>query len=542
MLTRGQNLRGRFVVLRPLGRGGMGGVFLAQDQEQDLEVAIKELLLEELAPEQVEAAVRLFQNEARILRGLEHPNLPVVHDFFQEAGSYYLVMEYIQGRTLQGLMDSQGPHPEATVLAWAQELCAVLEYLHGQDPPIVFRDLKPANVMVDPLGHLKLIDFGIARSFRPQKGTVATSADQVAGTAGYAAPEQLGGEGDERTDIYSLGATLYALLTGATPPQSLNLAAGRVRLRDIRRFNPTVSKPTVQAVSAMMRPNPKDRPPTLAAVRALLPPPPSEAPEKPRSWSWILSATTVLALFLALGVSYWRGSLPAPLGTGSPGPSASASPRPGEPASGGTGGGRTGAPHAAASGAAGPSQGSLLPWMALPEPSAPTPAEESSAAPSGGEEVPGWREIPGAPGAGGGASPLAQGRGTIQPGVGLGGVYLGMSRSELALAFGPGRASRTSLGTAYKYADHRLTVFVQKGVVVAVMARTGRFSTAGGVRPGSPRSAVRAEFGSRHQVARHLPFQGRWEIYPGCGLAFSFRKDRVEAIMVASGTTLLEGR
>lgn len=205
MLTMGQELGGRYEILRPLGRGGMGGVYLANHVELHTEVAVKEMLLEGMDPATRGAAVRQFKTEARILRQLRHPNLPLVYDFFEEDGRHYLIMEFVQGRTMQEILDEQGPVSEGQALAWARELCSVLGYLHAQDPPVIFRDLKPANVMVDANGHVKLIDFGIAKIFRPETGTGTHTAARGAGTAGYSAPEQYGGATDERTDIYSLG-------------------------------------------------------------------------------------------------------------------------------------------------------------------------------------------------------------------------------------------------------------------------------------------------------------------------------------------------
>ena len=337
MLTRGQQLAGRYEVLRPLGRGGMGGVFLARHLEVRAEVAIKELLLEGLDPARVEALGRQFRNEARILRGLRHPHLPAVYDFFEQEGRQYLVMEYIQGPTLQGVLDSQGPVPEAQALAWGRELCAVLAFLHGQDPPVLFRDLKPANVMVDASGHLKLIDFGIARSFQPEGGVAPPVGARGAGTAGYAAPEQHGGASDVRTEIYSLGATLYALLSGRTPPPSLELASGTVRLEDLRRVNPRISERTARAVAAMMSVDRARRPGSLREVRALLDAPaglPAKAGPGVRTLLvlLVLLALAALAAFLEFRSP---GSPPGPSLPGAPGTvSPSPSPTPGAEAPG----------------------------------------------------------------------------------------------------------------------------------------------------------------------------------------------------------------
>lgn len=209
-------LKQRFTVIRVIGSGAMGVVYQAHDGHDGSILAVKELSCvgnNQIDRKQYE---QLFRREARILKGLSHPNLPRVVDFFEENGKLYLVMEFIDGKSLLEILESnKGPLREIVVLRWGITISEVLRYLHNQYPPIIFRDLKPANVIETPQGHIKLVDFGIARYYRQGQCT-----DTVAlGSPGYAAPEQYYGKGqsDPRTDIYGLGVTLHVLLTDRDP-------------------------------------------------------------------------------------------------------------------------------------------------------------------------------------------------------------------------------------------------------------------------------------------------------------------------------------
>jgi len=213
-------LEGRYRVARILGCGGMGAVYLAQDiRLANKRVAVKQMVPDPTAPPAEQAqAQQQFQLEASTLASLNHPNLPRVSDFFTEGGRHYLVMDYVDGETLEDILNRTPDFlPESQVLNWASQVCDVLSYLHSRQPPVIFRDLKPANIMVDRSGAVKLIDFGIARLFKPGKHTDTLRM----GTMGYAPPEQYAGHGqtDTRSDIYSLGATLHHLLTGRDPTQ-----------------------------------------------------------------------------------------------------------------------------------------------------------------------------------------------------------------------------------------------------------------------------------------------------------------------------------
>jgi serine/threonine-protein kinase len=207
----------RYIILEKIAQGGMGAIYRAQDQRlQDKIVAVKEMSESAVAPTERERILECFKREAELLARLEHPNLVRVSDLFQEGERHYMVMEYVQGRTLEKMLEKQSkPFSEEQVLEWADQLCDVLSYLHNQKPQIVYRDIKPANVMiVDDTDIVKLIDFGIARFFKPGKRRDTIEL----GTDGYAPPEQYGkSQTDERADVYALGAMLHQLLTLRDP-------------------------------------------------------------------------------------------------------------------------------------------------------------------------------------------------------------------------------------------------------------------------------------------------------------------------------------
>src|SRR6266566_1332994 len=220
LLTPNHLLNQRYRILSQLGKGGFGAIYKAEDaQLGNRLLAVKEMSQSGLRPQEIIEATENFKREALLLAGLTHPNLPSIYDHFSEAGRWYLVMDFIEGGTLEERLNKE---PEGRLsVEEAQrigiQLCTVLGYLHGRQPPIIFRDLKPANIMMTPDAHLYLIDFGIARHFKPgqAKDTIAF------GSPGYAAPEQYGkAQTTARSDIYSLGATLHNLLTGIDPSLS----------------------------------------------------------------------------------------------------------------------------------------------------------------------------------------------------------------------------------------------------------------------------------------------------------------------------------
>jgi tetratricopeptide (TPR) repeat protein len=211
-------LNGRYQLEQRIGQGGMGAVYKAIDTRfNNRTIAIKEMSNVGLSESSIQEAEAAFERESHLLADLMHPNLPRIYDHFTENDRSYLVMDFIEGETLEDYLQRANgkPVPLDQVLTWGEELCDVLSYLHTHQPPIIFRDLKPSNVMISN-GHIFLIDFGIARVFKPGQ-----SHDTVAlGSPGFAAPEQYGkAQSTPRSDIYSLGALLHCLLTGVDPSE-----------------------------------------------------------------------------------------------------------------------------------------------------------------------------------------------------------------------------------------------------------------------------------------------------------------------------------
>ncbi len=210
-------LKERYRIIHQIGQGGQATIYKGEDTELGNRlVAIKEMSQDGLSPKELQEAADAFKREAHMLAGLQHPNIPSIYDYFQEAGHWYFVMEYIEGETLEDYFARAkgGTLPVKEVLDIGIQLCSVLEYLHNHQPPIIFRDLKPGNVMRAADGHLYLIDFGIARHFKPGQSRDTTAL----GSLGYAAPEQYGkAQTTARSDIYSLGAILHQALTGNDP-------------------------------------------------------------------------------------------------------------------------------------------------------------------------------------------------------------------------------------------------------------------------------------------------------------------------------------
>lgn len=229
----GRLLNGRYRIERKLGEGAAGVVWLVQDTRQrGQEWALKELDFNGIVSNVERAeAMDLFEREAQILVQLQHPSLPRVVERFQEGGREFLVMERVEGPTLDEVLRvRKGPASEGEVAEWASQICDVLAYLHGCVPPVVYRDLKPANVMLGVDGQIKLIDFGIARPLNPLR-----PGDTVAyGTPGYAPPEQYGGNAVPASDVYALGVTMFQLLTCRNPQvPSFNLTAARLHNADV---------------------------------------------------------------------------------------------------------------------------------------------------------------------------------------------------------------------------------------------------------------------------------------------------------------------
>ncbi|MEM8531118.1 MAG: serine/threonine-protein kinase [Chloroflexota bacterium] len=264
MLPTQMVLQERYVIAEKLGQGGMGAVYRASDRRlSTVSWAIKEMSNQAItSPLERQQARESFRNEAEMLAALSHSNLPRVIDHFEQEGKAYLVMEFVPGETLISYVQREGlPQPLPRVLSWVRQLCDVLIYLHTSNPPIIFRDLKPANIMLTPQGQLKLIDFGIARLFKPGK----EKDTQAFGTAGYSAPEQYGrGQTDARSDVYSLGVLVHQLLTGYDPTQT------PFRLPPANQIQPSVSREVSDVLSQAMDNDPAQRFTTILEFREAL--------------------------------------------------------------------------------------------------------------------------------------------------------------------------------------------------------------------------------------------------------------------------------
>jgi serine/threonine protein kinase len=258
-LTPGDLLHIRYRIIGIVGRGGMGAVYRGEDAVLLVPVAIKENL------NPLPQAVKQFKREAVLLASLRHPNLPRVTDHFIEGDLQYLIMDYVPGDDLKTILEQQGAIPESQVMSWCGEICDALTYLHTQHPPVTHRDIKPANIKVTPEGKPVLVDFGIAKA--SEAGGVTTTGARSL-TPGFAPPEQYGSSPtDSRTDQYSLAATLYNLLTGQIPPDSLDRTLSQAPLKPIRELNPKLSPAVDRAILKAMSLSPSDR---FASVKDFL--------------------------------------------------------------------------------------------------------------------------------------------------------------------------------------------------------------------------------------------------------------------------------
>jgi serine/threonine protein kinase len=251
-LNQGQLLRERYRIIEPLGHGGMGSLFRAVDENLGVEVAVKENLFT------IDDYARQFRREATILANLRHPNLPRVSDHFAiDDQGQYLIMDYIEGEDLQERLERIGPIDEEEVVFIGAAICEALSYMHSRDPVVLHRDIKPANVRITPSGGVYLVDFGLAKVMQ---GDQTTTTGARAMTMGFSPPEQYGAaRTDARTDIYSLGATLYTALTGLTPEDSLARTMDQVELTPVRERNQRVSKRVAEAVEKGLAVHPNDR-------------------------------------------------------------------------------------------------------------------------------------------------------------------------------------------------------------------------------------------------------------------------------------------
>lgn len=231
MLKIGSIIDGKYKILNKVGKGGMSVVYLAMNEKANKQWAIKEVRKDGV--KDFELIKQGLIVETDMLKKLSHPSLPSIVDVIEDDNTFLIVMDYIQGNPLSKTLEEYGAQSQENVVEWAKQLCDVLGYLHSRKPPIIYRDMKPANVMLKPDGSITLIDFGTAREYKSKNIADTT----CLGTIGYAAPEQFGGMGqtDARTDIYCLGATLYHLVTGMNPCEP------PYEIKPIRQINPALS-------------------------------------------------------------------------------------------------------------------------------------------------------------------------------------------------------------------------------------------------------------------------------------------------------------
>ncbi len=249
MLEIGSLIDGKYKILNKVGQGGMSVVYLAMNEKANKQWAIKEVRKDGV--KDFEIIKQGLVAETDLLKKLSHPSLPSIIDVIEGPDTFLIVMDYIQGNPLSKALEEYGAQPQEYVIEWAKQLCDVLEYLHTRTPPIIYRDMKPANIMLKPDGNICLIDFGTAREFK-EKNLADTT---CLGTVGYAAPEQFGGMGqtDARTDIYCLGATLYHLVTGRNPCDP------PYEILPIRQVNPALSSGLERIIQKCTQRNPDDR-------------------------------------------------------------------------------------------------------------------------------------------------------------------------------------------------------------------------------------------------------------------------------------------
>lgn len=242
----------KYEILKEIGRGGMSVVYLAMDKRLNKQWAVKEIR-KKGSGKNDEIVVNSLLAEANMMKRLDHPALPRIVDIIDNGVTIYVIMDYIEGESLDKILNEYGAQPEDLVIGWAKQLCDALSYLHAQKPPIIYRDMKPANVMLKPEGNIKIIDFGIAREYKEQNLADTT----VLGTKGYAPPEQYSGQTDPRSDIFALGMTMHHLLTGVDPRNGEPYAP-------VRQWNPELSEGIEAIINRCVEPAAENRYQTCA--------------------------------------------------------------------------------------------------------------------------------------------------------------------------------------------------------------------------------------------------------------------------------------
>lgn len=286
MLEIGSVVGGKYKILNVIGKGGMSVVYLAVNESANKPWAVKEIIKDRCCGFEAD------RREIELMKKLRNPHLPGIADVIERRGSLLIVMDYIEGRTLESLFQEYGRQEEKDVVDWAVQLCSVLSYLHARTPPVIYRDMKPSNVMLRPDGRIMLLDLGAAREYRPQN-----TGDTVAlGTRGYAAPEQYmeGEQSDARTDIYCLGAMLFRLLTGEEP----------YRLQPVRNLCPEISAGLENVILTCTQTEKRERYPSCAALRYAL----EHCREQDEAYRRLLKRkaalfSSVFALSLLLGMA-----------------------------------------------------------------------------------------------------------------------------------------------------------------------------------------------------------------------------------------------
>lgn len=298
MLEIGQIVDGKYKILNVIGKGGMSVVYLAMNEKAGKQWAIKEVRKD--GKQDFNVVKQGLVAELGMLKRLSHPNLPSIIDVIDGEDTFLIVMDYIEGISLEQKLKESGAQQQQDVIKWAKELCDVLGYLHSRRPPIIYRDMKPANVMLKPDGSVTLIDFGTAREFKD------TSVEDTTclGTRGYAAPEQFGGHGqtDARTDIYCLGATMYHLITGHNP------SAPPYEMYPIRQWNSLLSPALEEIILICTQQNPAARFQSCAELMVALDDIPNRdggVMEKQRlKWRLFLSSVIISVVMCAGAVTF----------------------------------------------------------------------------------------------------------------------------------------------------------------------------------------------------------------------------------------------
>lgn len=284
-------LQRRYEIVSHLGQGGMGTVYMARDLRlANRFCVVKKLRDDFFREEDKQKALEFFNREAMVLSPLKHPNIVSITDYFDENENYYLVMEYVEGENLHQMLTQRGePFSEEQVLQWVRQIADVLNFLHSNDPKVIYRDLKPSNVMIDTKDRVKLVDFGIARPYAEDSDNTHVV------SAGYSPPEQYWGAADPRSDIYALGATMHFLLTGQEP-----LA---LQTCSPKKINPNVSDRTDQIVQRATAQDVWLRYQSASEMLEDLVPPPVKTPFKP-----VQAAAAAVVLIFLLGLAGLLGA------------------------------------------------------------------------------------------------------------------------------------------------------------------------------------------------------------------------------------------